>query len=514
MTRTFSIFDSIRGKIWIATTALAFFVCIFGFVSYLLASFIVNDSLYAVLIPFVLVAVCVVIFGWWLSGEVIAPIEKLSLMAKSLERGVTSSFPNTSGSAETDEVLESLRRIGLQMQKFMRSMEEVSNGNTEGAQIVATDRLSQTFQKLLSRVADSIQAKEQLNKLNEELEKLASQISSAEFSYEPFEIDFDSKRIREIAASFAVTIDEFRHFLEQAKETSMTGYKITAEIRNSLQSLVEESDGQARELIRASKELKKLPEIVQRVSTELSQAMDWVKFSVEQINKRNHTIVESSNVLSLVGKRIRDVFIHVEQMNQQFRQIDKFAKALQDMAHRIDMILLNFSVNEDQTFNEVQSENTSLISEEFHRLARRLEDLSHQVYVLRRALQRELNGMMGLLDSSVQQVTNLTGSIVELRDSIEDLERYATKFLGLQEKTVSYSREQSQKMEGSFQALVKSTIEAEDFTERLRALLLKLSDTFESMRKLQDTVSKFKKFQTHEPEVSKSAFEAYDYDLM
>ncbi len=513
MTRTFSIFDSIRGKIWIATTALAFFVCIFGFVSYLLASFIINNSLYAVLIPFLLVAVCVVIFGWWLSSEVIAPLEKLSLMAKSLERGITSSLPNTSGSAETDEVLESLRRIGLQMQKFMHSMEEVSNGNIEGVQIIATDRLSQTFQKLLSKVADSIEAKNQLNKLNEELEKLASQISSAEFSYEPFEIDFDSKTIREIAANFAVTIDEFRHFLEKAKEISTTGYKVTAEIRNSLQSLVEESDGQARELMRASKELKKLPEIVQRVSTELSQATDWFKFSVEQINKRNHTIVESSNVLSLVSKRIHDAFIHAEQMNQQFRQIDKFAKALQEMAHRIDMILLNFSVNEDELFNEAQSENTS-ISEELHRLARRLEDLSHQVYVLRRTLQRELNGMMGLLDSSVQQVTSLTGSIVELRDSMQDLERYAAKFLGLQEKTVSYSREQSQKMEESFQSLVKSTVEAEDFAERLRAILLKLSDTFESMRKLQDTVSKFKKFRAHEPEASKTVFEAYDYDLM
>ncbi|GIU81578.1 MAG: methyl-accepting chemotaxis protein [Acidobacteria bacterium] len=512
MARTFSIFDSIRGKVWITTTALAFFVCVFGFVSYLLVSFIISDNLYAVLVPFVLAAICVVIFGWWLSGEISAPIERLSLIAKSLERGITSSFPNTSGSTETDEILESLRKIGLQMQKFMRSMEEVSNGNIENVQITANDRLNQTFQKLLSKVASSIEAKEELDKLNQELEKLISQITSAGFSYEPFEIDFDSRRVREIAANFAVTVDELRRFLEESRETSTSGYKVTAEVRNSLQSLVEETDSRTRELVRASKELKKLPEIVQRISTELSQATDWVKFSVEQINKRNHTVVESSNALSLIRKKIQDAFVHAEQINQHFRQIDKFAKTLQDMAHRIDMILLNFSVHEAQS--EGQLERPSLINEELERLAHRIEDLSHQIYVLRRGLQRELGGMMGLLDSSIQQVTNLTSSIVELRDSMEDLERYATKFLGLQEKTVSYSREQSQKIEESFQTLAKSTIEAEDFAERLRSLLIRLSDVLESMRKLQDTVSKFKKFRTHETEANKNALEAYDYDLI
>jgi methyl-accepting chemotaxis protein len=407
---------------------------------------------------------------------------------------------------ETDEILESLKKIGSQMQKFMKSMEEVSNGNVENVQIVATDRLNQTFQKLLSKVANSIEAKNALDELNEELEKLSSQISSAEFSYEPFEVDFNSKKIREIAANFVVTIDEFRRFLDETKETSTTGYKIIAEIRNSLQNLVEESENQTRELAQASKELKRLPEIVQRISTELAQATEWVKFSAEQINTRSSTVVESSNVLSLIRKKVQDSFIHIEQINQHFRQIDKFTKTLQDTTHRIDMILLNFSVYDNQT------ETSSLISDELGNIARRIEDVSHQIHLLRRTIQREINGTVGLLDSSIQQTTNLAGSIVELRESMEDLERYATKFLNLQEKTVSYSREQLQKVEESFQILVKNTIKMEDFSEKLQSILLKFSDTLDSMKKLQDTVSKFKKFKTHETEVSE--FETFEFDSM
>ena len=81
-----SLLNSLKGKIWLATSALAFFICTFGLISYLIVSFVVNDPFYAVFVPFLFLAFTVMVFGWWLSNEVVSPIEKVSLLAKSLER--------------------------------------------------------------------------------------------------------------------------------------------------------------------------------------------------------------------------------------------------------------------------------------------------------------------------------------------------------------------------------------------------------------------------------------------
>ncbi len=162
-----SLLNSLKGKIWLATSALAFFICAFGMVSYLAVSFVIQETFYAVFIPFLFLSFAVMIFGWWLSNEVISPIEKVALLAKSLERGSMISLPKTSGSTETDELLATLHRNNQQIQNLVGLMDKVAGGKLD---VVLTplensDRLSNSFKKLLSKVTESINAKQDLDKL-------------------------------------------------------------------------------------------------------------------------------------------------------------------------------------------------------------------------------------------------------------------------------------------------------------------------------------------------------------
>ena len=149
-----SLLNSLKGKIWLATSALAFFICTFGLISYLIVSFVVSDTFYAVFIPFLFLGFAVMVFGWWLSNEVVSPIEKVSLLAKSLERGVSISLPRTSGSIETDELLQTLHRNSQQMQNLVGLMDKVTNGDLDVAltPLQNSDRLTGAFQKLLAKV--------------------------------------------------------------------------------------------------------------------------------------------------------------------------------------------------------------------------------------------------------------------------------------------------------------------------------------------------------------------------
>ncbi len=119
------------------------------------------------------------VFGWWLSNEVVGPIEKVSLLAKSLERGSSASLPRTSGSTETDELLKSLHRNNQQVQTLVGLMDKVAGGNLDVAltPLENSDRLSNSFQKLLAKVSDSIQAKQDLEKLQTQVNQITEEIS-------------------------------------------------------------------------------------------------------------------------------------------------------------------------------------------------------------------------------------------------------------------------------------------------------------------------------------------------
>lgn len=187
-----SLLNSLKGKIWLATSGLAFFICTFGLVSYLLVSLLTTEIFYAVFIPFLFLGFTVMVFGWWLSNEVVSPIEKVSLLAKSLERGVQTSLPRTTGSTETDELLKSLHRNSQQLQNLVGLMDKVANGNLDVAltPLANSDRLSNSFQKLLVRVSKSIQAKQDLKKLTAAVGGITEQISTVRNG--DFDLDINS----------------------------------------------------------------------------------------------------------------------------------------------------------------------------------------------------------------------------------------------------------------------------------------------------------------------------------
>ncbi|MDK9940016.1 hypothetical protein M1S01_27330, partial [Klebsiella pneumoniae] len=106
-----------------------------------------------------------------------------------LERGNSTSLPKTSGSLETDELLQTLHRNNQQLQNLVGLMDKVSSGNVDVAltPLEQSDRLSNAFQKLLARVTESINAQQNLEQLKNsvrQMNEIAAQIKSGNFDLE------------------------------------------------------------------------------------------------------------------------------------------------------------------------------------------------------------------------------------------------------------------------------------------------------------------------------------------
>src|SRR5687768_10021812 len=201
MRTSHSITNSLKGRIWIAAVGLAAVNAVFGLGAYLAVSFLGASPAISIFITVSLLAFVTIVFGWWLSNDIARPIETVTLIARSLERSPSATLPRTTGSIETDEILVTLHRSGKQLQNLISIMDDVASGKTEATSmpLETSDKLSASFQRLVSKVTDSISAKKDLDQLQSAVTAISSEISGVRNGRLDLNIRSEQPRTKEIA---------------------------------------------------------------------------------------------------------------------------------------------------------------------------------------------------------------------------------------------------------------------------------------------------------------------------
>lgn len=463
-----SLFNSLKGKIWLATSALAFFICTFGLISYLIVSFVINDTFYAVFIPFLFLAFTVMVFGWWLSNEVVNPIEKVSLLARSLERSASTSLPKTSGSTETDEILETLHRNSLQMQKLVNLMDEVAAGNTDVAltPLQNSDRLTAAFQKLLAKVTDSINAKQNLEKLQNSVEKMTGEIGRVRKFNLDAEITTDFKETKEIAETLKFLINHLGGVVSQVRSDSGQTQTSAANVRRNIQSLIQQDETKIQEMNQAVFTLKEIPNSVQKITESFSSAGQSVNKSIEKAQKGAETAQENVHAAALLRKQLQEAVSRLGRLSEHAQEIGKIAKTVGDLAHRTSTIALNASIQAGELGE--QGRGFSIVAEEIERLAVRAGNTNKQISALNKAMTADIGEVERSLKSTVQEAASLSKFAVETGNSLGELEKHITQILNIQGQLTADSSEHFAETEKAFQVFVGSIAETEMAVECLK----------------------------------------------
>jgi methyl-accepting chemotaxis protein len=463
-----SLLNSLKGKIWLATSALAFFICTFGLISYLIVSFVVNDTFYAVFVPFLFLAFTVMVFGWWLSNEVVSPIEKVSLLAKSLERSSSTSLPKTSGSIETDELLETLHRNSQQMQKLVNLMDEVSAGNTDIAltPIQNSDRLTAAFQKLLAKITDSIDAKQNLEKLQRSVGQITEEIGRVRKYNLDAEITADFKETKEISETLKFLVNNLSKLVVQVRDDSAQTQTSATDVRRKLQSVIQQSEVKVQEMNQAAFTLKEIPNSVQKISENFSGAVQSANQSIEKARQGTLTAQENVNASALVRKQLQEAMSRLGRLNEHAQEIGKIAKTVGDLAHRTSTVALNASIQAGD-FGE-SGRGFSVVADEIKRIAVRAENTNKQIATLNKAMTSDIGEVERSLKSTIHEAANLSKFAVETGNSMSELEKHITQILNLQDQLTADSSEQSAETDRAFQVFIGSIAETEMSVEALK----------------------------------------------
>lgn len=486
-----SLLHSLKGKIWLATSCLALFICVFGLISYLIVSFLTDDPFYAVFIPFLFLAFTVTVFGWWLSNEVVSPIEKIALLAKSIERGAATSLPRTLGSSEADELLQTLHRNNNQLQKIVGLMDEVAAGNLSVAltPLQNSDRLTNSFQQLLAKVSESISAKQDLEKLQASVNRLAGEIDAVRDGNLTPEIASHLPDTGEISETLKYLIRHLKEITSQIKIETKQTKNISANFRNTISSVIERDETRVQQMHQASLVLKQIPNGVQKICEDLADSATAADRSIEKARQGERSAQMNASAVSRIRRQIQEAIKQIQNLGERSQEIDKLAKTIGDLAQRTNMIALNASLLTDDSGEN--SRRVAVIVEEIERLAERAAAVNNQISTFNKSIASEISQAEGVLRQSISEAANLSKFAIETGNSLGELEKYLSQFLNLQNKLSASSQEQSAETEKAFQTFVKSISETEAAIKNLKTLNINAAQISKSAENLYSVAADF-----------------------
>lgn len=451
--------NSLKGKIWLAVTGLAVLNCIVGLIAYFITSYFLSGTFLPVFVPFMLVAFIMMVFGWWLSNEVLRPIEKVALLAKSLERSPIVSMPKTTGSSETDELLQTLVRNSKQLHNLMGMMDSVANGKTDIAltPLQDSDRLSLSFQKLVAKVTDSIDAKNELTELRSGIDSMKGELAAVRKGDLDVVINPGSPHTKDIADAVNFLSQNLKRVIERLTEHSENSRNSAGEAQRAIADALEQQEAYAKKINRLSSVFREYPNSVESVSEELGSIVAAIQAAAPN-GPANQPYRENLNAVNGLRRQINEVTKRLRTLSEHSARIEQTARTAEDLARRSNLISLNISVQRSDVPGGTRG--GSSVAEEVEYLSLRAASINKEISSINESLRSELESAMNLLSAAVAEVSEVSIRTIRDGDSFDETQRTFERIAALRTKIESCWSEQSVERENALQAFTASTAEA------------------------------------------------------
>ncbi len=402
--------SSLGARVWLAVVALAAINIVCGVVAFLVALFVFSNWQATFIGAFVVSTIITVLYGRWLSAEVLRPVEKVNLAAKSLERNYSAPMPVTTGSLETDSILDSLQRSSKQLNNLVTLMEDVASGRTETAMMPLehADRLSSSFQKLVAKVTDSIDAKKELEDLRAAVSRLSIDVSAAVQTQSPVDTANANGKPAEIAAAFNL-------LLERLERTNSRSAGISTAIREPLAGARERLDGLRS---RSTFNVGSINQLIAAIKESPGEIRGLVDAAAQLRLPDRETPVpvagfrescDISNRLALLRTHTNDLQRRFRNLRERSQSLPNTSRLAEDLARRSKMVALNASINATST----NGKGTAIFSDEFAQFSERAVKLQRELSTIDKSIIEELtegettvqNILAELADAMIQSTT-------------------------------------------------------------------------------------------------------------
>lgn len=484
--------NSLKGKIRLASIALGGFVACFGVFAHFVQALLVADIFYSVFVPFALLAVLLTIWGWRFAAHIAEPVENVSLLAKSFERGTTTALPKTTGASETDELLQTVHRLSRQTKKIVEAMDRAADGDTGAALAVelGSDKSSQAFQKLLARISESIRAKQDLERLSAEVTRLSDDVSGVREGDLTASAESRGEFTRELSETLNFLIARLSALTEQTRGVAPAARDNAAGAVKILSDAAREDESRIRELNRASVALKQAPQAARKISENLAAFVASADQAAEKARHGARTAQENLESIGSLRRKIQETVRRTHRLRERSREIENVVKTIEDLGRRATLVSLNASIQSSEMGEAGRG--FGVVSGEIERLAARADETGKAVASLGKAVQSEIGEVEMSLESAFGDAATLSKAAIETGGALGELEKYVGRFLNLQKELTDDAGAHSEETEKAFRVLTNAIAETAERLPLLKAAAESLDRTTDFLEDLQESAADLK----------------------
>ena len=474
-----SVLSSLRSRVWLAVCVLAVIHCVAGLTAYLASTYIFSNPMIPVAAGFAISMIVTIAYGRWLADEVVRPVEKVNLAAKSLERSSSASLPATTGSTETDEILDSLQRSSRQMNNLLSLMENVAAGNTNVAvePLGESDRLSAAFQKLVLKVTNSIDSKEELENLTRSLKTINEDIKAIRSGSLELEIQSDSPLTEEIAAAFNILFAQSKAIARSIRiDLNEAGHAIPAAIEK-MRLGSDAADASAASINKTIGIVKESQDRTKQYASELTPFVSSVdRFDALFGSGRNGTI-EVSESVSLLRRHTVDLQRKWKKLRETTQALHGVVRLAEDIARRSNLISLNSSIGA----NGRSGGDLATIADEFSALSDRSLRLQKEIVGVNKCLDQDIEETDASIRDIVTSTVGVADNTSSALESLSKIQPMISQLSDLPGRLAQIAADNEKDKEHLLRSLTNSYFEMESSVVLLR-------ESEESIRLLEHSI--------------------------
>ncbi len=480
-----SITSSIKGRIWLAAGGLAAVNCLLGLAAYLALTFLLADPFFPLFATFILLTVATLSFGWWLARDILKPLEEVTLLARSLERSPSASLPRTTGAVETDQLLQTLHRSRQQLRNLISVMDDVAAGKVEAATIPleTSDKLSASFQKLVSKVTDSISAKRDLDELRSAVVQLTNDTSKLRSGHLDLAIRSEHPQTKELSDAFRFLTSRLAGVSQQIYASTSECERAAAETRSSLQSGLDSID--QRSVMPAhlgiDGEHSKIVPLLGRLSDTVKRSTELYDNYATQNSNTSKVAAASQGLKAGVEETSR----LLQKLRHRTSAVTQTARLAQDLSRRTSLIALNASI----ASNGLTS--PEVLAEEIENLSQRADELHKQILLAGESLNSEIAGIeqeISSLSETAPDISKALNSSVQVSHSLFEQITNIGDLEHLMSAATEETKVETEKMKDAIKKLTDVSLtaamirESESSVQRFSTLLGSLRESVSDLR--------------------------------
>lgn len=477
---------TIRAKIWMMVILLAVTNCVSGAIVFFAASMLTSTTWIPVVITIAVSTITTMAFAWWISSDVLRPLDKLNLLAKSIERSPGMSVPKTTGAVETDDILHTISRASKQLTNVIDLMDDVSSGNTQAVldPLEHPDRLSESFRKLVAKVTDSIDAKADLAKLQLAINQINYELSGLQRG--------DNVRVKTELEALKPITDALRFLLERNSEMSLVVSSNASELKTIL------ADGKTRFSTLVEKDaareraFKKLVTSVSETNAETEKSVQHLASSLAVVGealteiKKNPVLHEENAKAQAAVKKQFDAAIHkLRDVGEQSLAITHVAKSVQDLARRSNMIALNTSIHANGEYTG----GLTTLTQEITSLSERAEKANKAIAGISDSVVRDINEANASIQWVSAEVAKIAARTVKSEEVIDSVSGTLSKLSELPAKLEHDAVERAAKSERNAQIMDECGSRGEEISAELKNCDTSLAMMHDPLVSIRDSVA-------------------------